>query len=290
MEHLKEETLAELHQLGEAAKENADRIDARLNPDAANRAVAEALRPSETPMIDLPPDCSTTLPGGYIHPADGRLYVDADVRELTGADEEALAKPEVTKSLGRFTQLLLQRGVTRIGPFENPNNNLLGSLLVGDRETLLIAIRQATYGTNLEMSVDCPACVEKLDLQYDISKDIPIKPMEDPFNRSFIYTTKDGRDIIANLAVGTDQEFILNASNKSVPELNTLLLSRCLFDKAGVPLGIEGVRALGISDRRELLKQITDRQPGPNYHSLDVDCPVCAKNFPISLTLYDLFR
>lgn len=266
-------------------------IDARVDPEAANKAVAEALKPTnDVPLIDPPPDCSVVLPGGYIHPADGRLYVEADVRELTGVDEEMLAKPEVTKSLGRFTQLLLQRGVTRIGPFENPNNTILGSLLVGDRDMLLIAIRCATYGNDLEMEVNCPACDEHLDLKYDLKKDIPIKTMEDPLERSFIYETKHGQKITANLAVGTDQEAILNAGNKTIPELNTLLLSRCIVDDAGVPLGVDGVRALGIQDRRELLKQITERQPGPKYQSLDITCPVCAKEFPLSLTLYDLFR
>lgn len=265
-------------------------IDARVSPDAANQAVKEALQPSDTPMIDLPPDGSVVLPGGYIHPPDGKLYIEAEVRELNGVDEEALAKPEVTKSLGRFTQLLLQRGVTRVGPFDNPNNTILGSLLVGDRDQLLIAIRMATYGPSLELSVECPACAEKLDLQYDLDKDIPIKKMEDPFDRSFVYVAKGGQKIKATLAVGVDQEAILNAGNKTVPELNTLLLSRCLTDDAGVPLGVEGVRALGIHDRRELLKQVTTKQPGPAYQSMEVTCPVCAKEFPLSLTLYDLFR
>lgn len=273
------------------ASPDAGIIDARVDPEAANKAVAAALAPpSDTPMIDLPPDGSVELPGGYIHPPDGKLYSDAEVRELTGVDEEMLSKPEVTKSLGRFTQLLLQRGVTRLGPFDNPQNNILGALLVGDRDMLLIAIRRATYGDDLEMEVNCPACDEKLDLHYDLSKDIPIKQMDNPLERSFTYVTKSGRQLTASLAVGTDQEAILNATNKTIPELNTLLLSRCVIDEHQVPLGLDGVRELGIHDRRELLKQITERQPGPKYQSLDITCPVCAKEFPLSLTLYDLFR
>jgi hypothetical protein len=280
MEHL---------QAAEEYLEKESGIDARINPEAANQAVAEALRPTDTPIIDLPPDGSVELPGGYIAP-DGQVFTQAEVRELTGVDEEALARPEVTKHLGRFTQLLLQRGVTRLGPFENPNNSLLGSLLVGDRDMLLIAIRRATYGSNLELSVECPACAEKLDLQYDLEKDIPTKKMEDPLNRVFPYGLKDGRKVTCKLAVGVDQEAILNAGTKTVPELNTLLLSRCIADEAGVPLGVEGVRALGIHDRREILKAITEAQPGPQYQSLTVVCPVCAKDFPLSLTLFDLFR
>lgn len=276
----------------EQLEEARESIDARVDPEAANRAVAAALAStaSDTPLIDLPPDGAVELPGGYIHPADHQLYTNAEVRELTGVDEEMLAKPEVTKNLGRFTQLLLQRGVTRIGPFENPDNNLLGSLLVGDRDMLLVAIRRSTYGDDLEMSVNCPACSEQLDLKYDLATDIPVKKMDDPLDRQFVHVLKSGRKVTAKLAVGVDQEAILNATNKTVPELNTLLLSRCIVDDAGVPLGIEGVRALGIQDRQNLLKEITDRQPGPKYQSLDIECPVCAKEFPLGLSLYDLFR
>jgi len=273
----------------EKADADIERIDARTNPDAANRAVAEALTSTDTPVIELPPDGSVNLPGGYIAP-DGQVFTQAEVRELTGVDEEALARPEVTKSLGRFTQLLLQRGVTRLGEFDNPNNSLLGSLLIGDRDMLLIAIRRATYGSSLELSVECPACSEKLDLQYDLEKDIPVKKMEDPLNRAFPYGLKDGRKLSCKLAIGVDQEAILNAGTKTVPELNTLLLSRCITDEAGVPIGVEGVRALGIHDRREILKAITEAQPGPQYQSLTVVCPVCGKDFPLSLTLFDLFR
>lgn len=291
MEHLQaaEEYLEKAEEGIERMKHLTDSIDARTNPDAANRAVAEVLSPTDTPVIDLPPDGSVILPGGYIAP-DGQVFAEADVRELTGVDEEALARPEVTKSLGRFTQLLLQRGVTRVGPFDNPSNSILGSLLIGDRDMLLIAIRRATYGPNLDLSVECPTCAEKLDLQYDLEKDIPVKKMADPLSRAFPYGLKSGKKLTAKLAIGVDQEAILNAGNKTVPELNTLLLSRCITDDAGVPIGVEGVRALGIHDRREILKAITEAQPGPQYQSMSVTCPVCAKEFPLSLTLFDLFR
>lgn len=266
-------------------------IDARVDPGAANQAVAEALqRPSDDVLIDLPPDGSVELPGGYVDPADGKLHTHAEVRELTGADEEALSKPEVGKNLGRFTQLLLQRGVTRLGPFENPTNTIIGSLLVGDRDMLLLAIRRATYGNDLEMTVDCPACSETMEVKYDLAKDIPTKVMDNPLERTFLVSLRDGTQLTAVLAIGTDQEVILNAGNKTVPELNTLLLSRCLTDERGMPLGLEKVRALGIQDRRKILADITAKQPGPKYQSLDLECPVCAREFPLSLTLYDLFR
>lgn len=266
-------------------------IDARLDPEAANKAVAELMKPAEIPLIDEPPDGTVTLPGGYLNPVDGQVYTEASVRELNGADEEALSKPEVGKNLGRFTQLLLQRGVTRIGPFENPSNTVLGSLLIGDRDMLLLAIRIATYGPDLEMTVNCPACSEELDVKYDLRKDIPIRKMDNPLERIFPVQLRDGTELQAALTIGTDQEAVLNAGLKAtVPELNTLYLSRCLSDHTGRPLGVERVRQLGIVDRRKLLEVVTDKQPGPQYSKLDLECPTCAKEFPLALTIMDLFR
>lgn len=265
-------------------------IDARLHPEEANRAVQELLSPAPAvPLIEMPPDGSVTLPGGYID-VEGKLHTDATVRELNGADEEALARPEVGKSLGRFMQLLLQRGVTRVGPYENPSNTVLGSMLLGDRDTLLLAIRRATYGDELALSIECPACNSTLDLKYDLSTDIPMKAMENPLERTFVTKTRSGHELIATLAVGSDAEAILNAGTKSVPELNSLLLSRCLKTPSGNPLGIEGVRRLGIQDRHRFVDELTDRQPGPQYQKLDIECPTCAKEFPLSLTVADLFR
>lgn len=263
-------------------------IDARTNPEVANRVTEELFNPvPEMPVLDAPPDGSVELQAGYVH-IDGSVYRDAVVRELNGADEEALSKPEVAKSQGRFMQLLLQRGVTQLGPFDNPTNNQLGSLLIGDRDILLLAIRRATYGNNFEVTVECPACGQSQLATYDLTKDIPIKPLGS--ERQFPVSLKKGRKVMAVLACGTDQEAILNAGNKTVPELNTLLLSRCITDEQGVPLGIEGVRALGMADRRMLLAEITDKQPGPKYQQLELECPTCGKEFPLSIYLQDLFR
>lgn len=266
-------------------------IDARTDPEAANAAVKELLASPapHVPMIDLPPDGSVTLPGGLID-FDGKLHTEAVVRELNGADEEALAKPEVTKNLGRFMQLLLQRGVTRIGPHENPSNAILGSLLLGDRDTLLLAIRRATYGNDLEMQVDCPACSTTLDVKYDLSTDIPVKKMDDPMQRSFVTRTRDGAELVATLAIGADAEAILNAGNKTVPEINTMLLTRCLSTPAGNPLSLDAVRRLGIQDRHRFVDELTDRQPGPQYQKLELECTTCAKQFPLPLSIVDIFR
>lgn len=264
-------------------------MSAEENPALANQIASAVFNPAaDMPEIDLPPDGSVTLPGGFID-ATGALHTEATVRELNGADEEALFKPEVMKNLGRWTQLLIQRGVTRLGPFENPTNNQLGTLLLGDRDMLLLAVRKATYGVDLQMGVNCPACGEPLEITHDLNN-VEVRKMDNPLERTFPYKLKSGEEVLVTLAVGSDQEAILSASaNKSLPEICTQLLARCVT-KDGRPLGLEGARGLGIHDRRELMNELTARQPGPQYSKVDLDCGACGKQFPMIVDLQDLFR
>jgi len=271
--------------------ENLQIVSALEEPEKAAAIAAAAFAAADGITEPEPlPDGSVTLPGGY-RDLDGTIYTDATVRELNGADEEMLAKPEVIKNMGRFTQLLLQRGVTRIGPYENPDNTKLGSLLLGDRDMLLLAIRCMTYDNMLEMEVACPACGESLTVKHDLKTEVPIKKMDDPTEREFVMQLRDGSEVKCLLAVGSDQEAILsNATTKNNAELSSMLLARCVMTLDGKPLGLEGVRRLGIKDRRMLLEEITGRQPGPQYSKIELTCAACAKEFPMRVDLLDLFR
>lgn len=263
-------------------------VSALEEPDRANQLAAAVFNSSNMPELDPLPDGSVTLPGGYLD-MQGNIHTEAVVRELNGADQEALFKPEIIKNLSRWTQLLIQRGVVRLGPIENPTSAQLGTLLLGDRDMLLLAIRRVTYGDDLEMAVNCPACGDLLEFTHDLTK-VEVKTMKNPGERSFTHTLRDGTAVLVNLAVGSDQEAILATSaSKSLAEICTQLLARCVI-RGGKPLGIEGARALGIQDRQHLMKELTERQPGPQYTKVDLDCGACGKEFPMMVDLQDLFR
>ena len=89
-------------------------ISAAANPAMANNLINQAL--AETPVqkevnILLPSDTSVTLPGGYLS-ATGEIVTTAEVRELNGTDEEAIAK---SNSIGKAILTILNRGTVKIG-------------------------------------------------------------------------------------------------------------------------------------------------------------------------------
>jgi len=70
-----------------------------------------------------------------------------------------------------------------------------------------------------------------------------------------------------------------------------MLIGRCLSEIDGMPAQTVAVaRGLGIADRRTILEKLVDCQPGPRYEGVTLACPQCGEEFPLRITMDDLFR
>ena len=112
-------------------------------------ASAKQVIAGPVPLIEDPPSPLVTLPRGLFK---GDWHTEALVRELTGEDEEALAR---VKDLVEFYDHVLARGVEQIGAVDfrflpmGDRQGLLQSLLVGERAMLLMGIiRKLFLGKN----------------------------------------------------------------------------------------------------------------------------------------------
>ena len=163
-------------------------ISAAANPALANQMLNKALTetPKErTPEIVSPSDTTVELPGGYVNAA-GEVIRTAEVRELTGKDEEIISK---TNNLGKAVLTILQLGTVKIGN-EIATDKLLDELLIGDRDAILLGILKATFGNTVKIPVFADG-EEKL-VEVDINADIKTKILTDPVNdRVFIVKGKN---------------------------------------------------------------------------------------------------
>lgn len=274
-------------------------ISSHTDPDTAT-ALAERLLSDDAPekvettvavpFIEPPPDTSVRLPGGGIMDPDGTFHDEAVVRELTGADEEALSKADATKSMSRYVQVLVRRGTESIGKYEKLDDNLLGELLVGDREMLILAIRRATYGNDLKLTLVCPSCTAAVDATFDLSSDIPIDDMGDERKRIIEVPLRRGRTAKVRIATAADQDAVLALQGKTVAEMNSAYLARCLVSIDGMPCTRETVLGLGIRDRQAIIKAMNEAQPGPKYGEVNLECPGCGRDFPMQIGIMELFR
>jgi hypothetical protein len=270
-------------------------INAAENPAMANKLLDEVNKlvtqevVGAIPEVVLPslPETEVKLPAGFIDPFEGVMYTTAEVRELTGADEEAIVK---ISDPGKALLAILERATVSIGG-QPATKDMLGNLLAGDREALLLAIRKATFGAEVEVSTVCDKCPELQSFKIDLDTDVETKELEDPINdRSFTVDLKAGLAKV-KLPTGDVQTKLINATDKNSAELDTLLLTSCVTEIADQPvLSSIRIRNLGINDRRTLLEEIAKRNPGPQLSEIKKACKNCGQEVSLPLTLAELFR
>lgn len=235
-----------------------------------------------------PPSNEVILPGGFIL-ADGSLVKYAEIRELNGADEEALAK---ATSPGKALRVVLSRGLVKIGD-EPVTSKDLDTLLAGDQEAILIGIRVATFGNTLDFNGICPKCSNPQSFVVDLENDIEMVSLDDPFNdRVFSIDAKIGK-VVLSLPNGITTKKLTEAEaeDKSFAELVTIMLSGCIVSVNGQPsMGISTALQLGISDRELLVNEIYKRAPGPRLGGVTKTCKACDSEISLALGLADLFR
>jgi hypothetical protein len=132
-------------------------VSAIDNPELAQELVRKAISDPdrdegrqlvETPSVNTlgeedivpPPSGEVKLLAGLYNSFTGELTDTAEVRELTGADEEAIAK---ITDYGRSLLAILERGTVKIGD-KPATKEVLDKLLAGDRDYLLMKIRIVT--------------------------------------------------------------------------------------------------------------------------------------------------
>ena len=270
-------------------------IKAAENPQLANQLLEDVNKivnqevMGSVPEVVIPslPDTTVTLAAGLIDPFENTVSTTAEVRELNGADEEAIAK---LSDPGKALLAILERATVSIGD-QPSTKQLLGSLLAGDREALLLAIRKATFGSEVEVSTVCDKCPELQTFKIDLNKDVELKKLEDPIrDRRFTVELKAGLAKV-NLPTGDVQTQIINATDKNSAELDTMLLVACVTEIGDQPvLSPNRIRTLGITDRRLLLDEIAKRNPGPQLSEIKKACGTCGQEVYLPLTLAELFR
>lgn len=270
-------------------------IDPKDNPEQTNALIEKLLTESASapvPEIKFPDGDIVTLPGGLVR-KDG-VVKTVEVRELTGEDEESLAKASQSVNPFTFLDRLLRCGVTRIG--DSKDEKLLSQMLIGDREAIILGIRRATYGDDIKViGWVCPDCNNEADLTFSID-DIPSEKLNDPSDAEFNVNLRKGGHAKIRLANGEDQLAVFDKPDLTQAQRETILLSRCVVsitDRSGKEMLMAAFpsmsRSMSIPDRHAILKELGTRQPGPKYDQIKFDCDSCNKEQNVTVTIGHLF-
>ena len=257
--------------------------DAELVQQYANKVMEE---PEQSITTRAPSDSEVILPGGYILP-NGELVTKAEVKELTGADEEAISK---AGSTAKSLNVLLQRGLVKLGDSEVSKEDL-DALLSGDRDAILLGIRKATFGKKLTVNIRCTSCSQDQSSDINLDEDVPVKSLADPVSdRVWEVETKQGAVRLA-LPNGITQKKLMDNLEKTSSEVNTMLLAGCILSINGAPsIGASTALSLGMADRSKIIEDIIERNPGPRLGEVKKVCKACGEDISLPLSLLDLFR
>lgn len=266
-------------------------MSAAANPELANRIIREAVdKPAqEAALAQIKPPETTVfrLCGGYLGP-DGKTWeTEFEVRELTGRDEEYLGKIG-NGSLRVFTAIL-ERGLVRVGS-QRGGAQLLDSLLAGDWETVLLAVRAVTFGRAVVLKTTCQSCEQSYSVDIDLIDQVGRAECGKE-DLTFQVIGRHGTVYNVCLPYGSTQRRMMERENLTNGEANTILLADCILDINGVPpLGTESVLNLPLADRREIVREIDARKIGPDLRGVRTKCPYCDAEMDSPLSIAALFQ
>jgi hypothetical protein len=239
-----------------------------------------------------------SLPGGYADDS-GVIHLHAEVIPFTGQVEELLSSAEKAVTAVLVTQIL-SRCVRRIGNITPVTEEIARSLLVGDRQYLLLKLREVTFGDIVQSTVNCPwsDCGQKIDIDFSLTN-IPVKTstFKGPIytaelspEAAFIDEQGDQhRKIKFRLPNGGDQEALSSLIVTNEALALTKLLERCIkkigsFENPEKDL----ISRLSSKARMEIEKQMDKVAPKVEL-TLGADCPECERQLTLPFALQDFF-
>jgi hypothetical protein len=163
--------------------------------------------------------------------------------------------------------------------YPNTEPEELAGLSIGRRDSRLLTLREQLFGTRLVSITDCPACIEKLELSFDVS-DILHKAGDESNSQLLLemegyeihFRLPDSNDLVALAVIGANRD-----AGKC------LMLKRCLTE-----VRFNGKEKLSEDLPLEIVDAVTERMsladPQANV-KLNMDCPSCGNNW---LAVFDI--
>lgn len=224
---------------------------------------------------------------------NGTLHKTFTLREMNGADEEAVNRSDIKTNGAKVSTTLLARCTTSIGTLTKKSvgnqkkwEDIIKSLFIGDRDIMLLELRRLSMGDEITINHVCPNpdCKAKLTTIINVDE-LEITEFdgitEIPFELPKGFTDKKGvlhRTGIMRRPNGLDGEILTPVAKNNLAKAETTLLTRiCKFDD-GAYIDDSIMAQLTIKDRNYLQGLLNEHFFGVNM-SVDVMCDRCGEYF-----------
>ncbi len=245
--------------------------------------------------FDIPVELAALPSQGLVysstHPFSNTQEVE--IRSMTSREEDLLTSPALIKK-GIVIDKLLEACLCAKGID-------VKSLLVGDRNAILIAIRTVGYGSSYSLKIECPTCSETYENEFSLNK-LEIKKLgaEPEVPLSNIFTFKlplSGFVVKFKLLTGAD-ELEMNqaaeARKKAIKsDVDNRVTARLLQSVLSVN-GEEGAKAAQIisnlraGDSLALRRYMEKIEPGVKM-TQEATCKVCGDSQEVKVPIGPTF-
>lgn len=161
-------------------------------------------------------------------------------------------------------------------------SDTLAQLTIGERDALLLTLREWTFGPHLESVVTCPQCHQQVELQFDVNSvraDPPLPPTRE------LSLTLDGYDL--QIRPPNSEDLAAIASEPAIEQKRRLLFTRCLLEatRQGQPASPD---ELPPEIGAEVAKRLAESDPQADVQ-LDITCPFCFHSWRAPFDILSFF-
>lgn len=223
------------------------------------------------------------LPIGYWD--NDTFHKGLSLRPVTGSVEDVIQ--DRTKSHAHRVTQLLAGCTQRIGSITEVTPDVIRELSVGDRDFLLLKLRELTFGSKIECILTCPSgeCGKKMDVDFDIG-DLVFEEKE--LTGPYLTVRTDDATIEFRLPNGGDQEAVADWAAKDPNLAENVILKRCIRSINGKPPSETEINDLSQGSKDAIQKQMEGLDSLTDLDMRAV-CPECGNEFLAPFDIQDFF-
>lgn len=241
--------------------------------------------------FDIPIDLVPLPSNGLTYPKDSSLYGQevVQIKAMTAKEEDILTSRALIKR-GTVVSALIKSCLT-------DKSINVRTMLAGDRNALLVALRVTGYGSEYIVEVDCPECSERSKQEFNLTE-LPIKRLEIhpliPGENVFEFKLPMTKATVKfKFLTGADEEdmTVVNSRRKKAGFKQDNLVTQKLqysiiavgehSDPAKVQSFISNMPA---RDSLELRRYIDKHEPGIEMKQF-MECPSCSEQSEVTIPL-----
>lgn len=245
-----------------------------------------------------PPVVSVSLPScGKVYPPDSTLFdvQSLDVRAMCASDEDIMTSPALLRKGRMLSALMKACTVSRTIDADK--------MLIGDRNALMVAIRNSSYGPDYTASVGCPHCGTEYENTFNLSrlvlKKLEVEPIGLGQNLFEFRLPVSNRRVVFRLFtadLAKELEDILEAQKKAkgpgareenvtMGLIHQIVEIEGISDKAAMA---KFIRSMPVRDSRALRTYIDKISPEVDM-TQEAECPSCGKRADVEVPLTSEF-